>query len=68
MATLLIAKREKQRYRKLILADGKIVGAILLGYPQEAAGVTEAAKQQIDVTPQLDALRAGDWSSLQSLA
>ncbi|MFN8490657.1 MAG: FAD-dependent oxidoreductase [Caldilineaceae bacterium] len=56
------------RYRKLIIAGGKIVGAILLGYPQEAPGVAEAVKQQMDVTPYLAALQAGDWQALTDLA
>lgn len=56
------------RYRKLIISGGKIVGAILLGYPQEAPGVAEAVKQQLDVTPYLAALQAGDWQTLTDLA
>lgn len=58
----------EQRYRKLIIADGKIVGAILLGYPQVAPGVTAAVKAQTDITPYLTALQAGDWEALSALA
>ncbi|HMN29902.1 MAG TPA: hypothetical protein PKE45_17250, partial [Caldilineaceae bacterium] len=58
----------EHRYRKLIIAEGKIVGAILLGYPEEAPGVTAAIKQQYEVTPYLTALQSGDWESLRALA
>jgi nitrite reductase (NADH) large subunit len=60
-----LEERAEYRYRKLIIADGKIVGAILLGHPLEAPGVTAAVKQQIDVTPYLAALQAGDWQALR---
>lgn len=50
------------RYRKLVLRDGAIVGAILFGYPLEAPGVAAAMKARRDLSAQLDALRAGDWS------
>jgi NAD(P)H-nitrite reductase large subunit len=49
----------ESRYRKLVLRDGRIVGAILLGYTHEAPGVAAAAKNGDDVTPYLDLLRAG---------
>lgn len=55
-------------YRKLIIRDGKIAGAILLGYPLEAPGVAAAVKQELDVTPWLDDLRRGDWDALAALA
>ena len=54
----------EQRYRKLVIADGRIVGAILLGYPLEAAGVVAAVKAGTDVGPSLERLQAGDWSVL----
>ncbi len=67
---LVIALEEssQHRYRKLIVADGKIVGAILLGYPLEAPGVTAAIKQQMNVTTHLTALQAGDWQVFSTLA
>ena len=49
------------------LAAARDAGAILLGYPEDAAGVTEAVRQKLDVTNQLDALRSGDWSGLRKL-
>ncbi|MGB0386278.1 MAG: FAD-dependent oxidoreductase [Ardenticatenaceae bacterium] len=57
-----------QRYRKLVIAKGKIAGAILLGYPRDAPGVTEAIKTGFNVTPYLNDLRAGDWKVLADLA
>ena len=56
------------RYRKLIIANGKIIGAILLGYAREAPGVAEAVKSGFDVTPHLKTLREGDWKVLVDLA
>jgi nitrite reductase (NADH) large subunit len=52
------------RYRKLVIAEGKIVGAILLGYPQDASAVTAAIKQGRDVRALLPELRAGNWAIL----
>jgi nitrite reductase (NADH) large subunit len=50
------------RYRKLVVRDGAIVGAIVFGYPLEGPGVAAAMKSGRDLSPQLDALRSGDWS------
>jgi len=55
------------RYGKLVISGGKIIGAILLGYSREVAPVTSAVKQGWDVTPALDALRAGRWDALERL-
>jgi NAD(P)H-nitrite reductase large subunit len=52
----------ESRYRKLVVADGRIVGAILLGYAVEAPAVVRAVKDGQDVSSALDRLRAGDWS------
>ncbi|MCB0100142.1 MAG: FAD-dependent oxidoreductase, partial [Caldilineaceae bacterium] len=52
-------------YRKLVVNNGKVVGAILMGYPDEAPGVAEAAKQQLDISRYLPALQAGDWGCFQ---
>jgi NAD(P)H-nitrite reductase large subunit len=51
-----------------VIAEDKIVGAILLGYPQDAAAVTAVIKQGSDVAQCLDALRAGNWAVLRDLA
>ena len=56
------------RYRKLVVADGRIVGAILLGYSKEVAAVRTAITRGYDVTAQLGALRAGRWDVLAGLS
>jgi NADPH-dependent 2,4-dienoyl-CoA reductase/sulfur reductase-like enzyme/ferredoxin len=56
---------DARRYAKLVIAGGKIVGAILLGFPKEAPLVTEALKSGRDVSRDLGALRVGDWSVLE---
>ncbi|MEZ4660861.1 MAG: FAD-dependent oxidoreductase [Caldilineaceae bacterium] len=53
------------RYRKLVVNNGKVVGAILMGYPEEAPGVAAVAKQKLDIARHLPALQAGDWSCFQ---
>jgi nitrite reductase (NADH) large subunit len=54
----------EHRYRKLVISDGKIVGAILLGHPLDAPAVTAAVKQGLNVERCVDALRAGQWEVL----
>lgn len=56
------------RYRKLVIANGMIVGAILLDAQQDAPGVTEAIKTQMDVRSHLESLRSGNWQVLHDLA
>lgn len=58
-----IAFREEaaHRYRKLVISNGKIIGAILLGYSQYAPGVMTTVKKETDVTPFLPALHEGNW-------
>ncbi|MBK8046905.1 MAG: FAD-dependent oxidoreductase [Anaerolineales bacterium] len=67
-AVIALEDGEAQRYRKLIVNGGKIAGAILLGYPEDAPGVIAALKQQVDVSMQMDELRVGDWQFLSQLA
>ncbi|MEZ4725988.1 MAG: FAD-dependent oxidoreductase [Caldilineaceae bacterium] len=64
---IVFAEPAENRYRKLVLADGKLVGAILLGYPSLAPAVAEISKTQLDISRQLPALRNGDWDVLKSL-
>ena len=59
---------DNHRYRKLITQNNKIVGAILIGYPDEARGVSEAVKGGLDVNHLLAAVRKGDWKGLIELA
>jgi nitrite reductase (NADH) large subunit len=55
------------RYRKLVIADGRIVGAILLGHGNDVAAVRTAITYGFDVRGTLDALRAGSWDVLARL-
>ncbi|MDA0165275.1 FAD-dependent oxidoreductase [Solirubrobacter ginsenosidimutans] len=52
------------KYRKLVISDGRIIGAILLGYQAEVAPVRAAITQGTDVTPHLAGLRQGRWGVL----
>ena len=58
--------RVEQRYRKLVIAEGKIVGTILLGYPVDVPAVTAVIKEQRDVTRHIPALQAGNWDVLKT--
>ncbi|MFN8595973.1 MAG: FAD-dependent oxidoreductase [Anaerolineae bacterium] len=51
-------------YRKLVVADGKLIGAILVGDAAHAQIVSSAVKERRDVSRQLDALNAGHWDVL----
>jgi NAD(P)H-nitrite reductase large subunit len=55
------------RYRKLVIADGRIAGAILLGHGGDVAAVRTAIARGFDVSEQLPALRAGRWDVLAAL-
>lgn len=55
------------RYRKLLVQGGKIVGAILIGYPGETRGVSEAVKTGMSIGYLLPAVRQGDWSGFVEL-
>ena len=61
---LVLEDPKNQRSRKRVIADGKIVGAILLGCAKEATAVTAAIKQAWDVTDILPALLVGRWEVL----
>jgi nitrite reductase (NADH) large subunit len=60
-----LGDRAEQHYRKRVIDGGKIVGAILLGYPLEAPAVTAAVKEQRDVMRHIPTLRAGNWDVLK---
>lgn len=52
-------------YRKLVVSNGKIAGAILIGHPKLAPGVARTIKAQRDISGFTDQLRAGNWSALE---
>jgi nitrite reductase (NADH) large subunit len=54
--------RNARRYRKLVLKDGKVCGAILIGHAELAEPVTRAVEANMDVGPVLAPLERGDWS------
>jgi NADPH-dependent 2,4-dienoyl-CoA reductase/sulfur reductase-like enzyme/ferredoxin len=56
---------DESRYRKLVVRDGRLVGAILLGYARESAAVAAAVQEGWDVGDRLERLREGDWSVLE---
>jgi nitrite reductase (NADH) large subunit len=51
-------------YRKLVIADGRIVGAILVGGQQDAPHVTRAVKERLDVSALTADLERGEWDGL----
>ena len=53
-----------ERYRKLVVSEGRIAGAVLLGHPEHSAAVLAASREERDVRGHLDALRSGDWGVL----
>lgn len=55
---------EGHGYRKLVIADGKLVGAILLGDIQNTPAIAVAVKESRDVSDCLDALHTGRWEVL----
>ena len=56
-----LMEAEDRRYRKLDLREGRVVGAIVLGYPQQAADVIRASKDKRDLAPVIGDVRAGRW-------
>jgi NAD(P)H-nitrite reductase large subunit/ferredoxin len=59
---------EDARYRKLVIRDGAVVGAILVGAPHHLPAVQRAVESRTDVRPILDELRRGSWDALALLA
>jgi nitrite reductase (NADH) large subunit len=53
------------KYRKLVIASGRLVGAILIGYPDQADLIAGLVKKRVDLSPMLAALRQGNWEVLE---
>lgn len=51
----------EHHYRKLVIQGNRIIGAILLGYPEYADWVKQAIHEAWDISDRLDDLRSGDW-------
>jgi nitrite reductase (NADH) large subunit len=56
-----------RRYRKLILEDGRLAGAIILGSPELFDDVTAGVERRVDLSSELDALEHGNWQVLSRL-
>jgi nitrite reductase (NADH) large subunit len=54
-------------YRKLVISDNKIKGAILIGFPEEAALIANVITSGLNVQPLLSDLMKGDWTVLRDL-
>jgi nitrite reductase (NADH) large subunit len=55
---------EQHSYRKLVIAADRIVGAILIARQQDAPHVTNAVKDERDVSGLMQELQRGDWDAL----
>ena len=51
------------RYRKLVVRNGRLQGAILMGWPEWIEPITKAVKSHADVSTHLGKLQNGDWST-----
>ena len=59
----------RYRYRKLVVSEGRVVGGILLGFPDDVAAVTDAVLGARVVSPsELESLRTGNWDVLAAEA
>jgi len=56
-----------RRYRKLVLEDGRLTGAIILGSPELFDDVTTAVERTLHLGADLDALEQGKWQALSRL-
>jgi len=61
---IVIEDSEEHSYRKLVIAEDRIVGAILIARQQDAPHVTNAVKDGRDVSGLLEALERGEWGGL----
>ena len=62
---VIVDERPGHVYRKIIVAGGRIVGGVFLGAADESALAQMAYEAQIDVSVALDAVRGGDWNSIE---
>jgi NAD(P)H-nitrite reductase large subunit/ferredoxin len=62
--TVIVSAYGTRSYRKLILEEGRLTGAILLGNPELFDDVTRAVEIRADLGSDLDALERGKWQAL----
>jgi nitrite reductase (NADH) large subunit len=65
---IVLSDRGARGYRKLVVEDGRVTGAIVLGSPELFDVVTRAVDARLEVGSDLDALEQGDWRSLSRAA
>ena len=65
--TVVVSAYGTRRYRKLILEEGRLTGAIILGSPELFDDVTAAVEGRVDLGSELDALEQGKWQALSRL-
>jgi NAD(P)H-nitrite reductase large subunit/ferredoxin len=66
--TIVLTDSGARGYRKLVVEDGRVSGAIVLGSPELFDVVTRAVEARLEVGSGLDALEQGDWRSLSRAA
>jgi len=59
---------DAQTYRKIVLHEDVIVGAILLGYTMYAQGIQQAIYDKKNMSAFISQLREGDWSVFEAEA
>src|SRR5215218_5706261 len=62
--TVVVSAYGTRNYRKLILDDRRLTGAIILGSPQLFDDVTAAVETRLELGSDLDALEHGKWDAL----
>ena len=58
---LIVAIEDSSNYRKLVIRDDCIVGAILLGYPELKNTVLKWVNEQVNLRDSIDKIKAGEW-------
>lgn len=56
-----IALEQDGKYRKLVLREGNVIGAILLGFPDLKNTVIKWVLDQVNVSDKLEQLEKGEW-------
>jgi NAD(P)H-nitrite reductase large subunit/ferredoxin len=62
--SVVVSDHGARRYRKLVLEDGRLVGAIVLGNAELFDVVTQAVEARLDLGVDLEELERGNWGAL----
>ena len=62
--TVVVSAHGTRSYRKLVLENGRLAGAIILGSPELFDDVTAAVENGLEVGAELEALERGKWETL----